>query len=279
MAKNKVSAPKNAGKQGGSAGSVTTVKDIVNEALSSTKGKLDTKESKFITNMIAQAAKTGKGISIAELEVIKREAVKQASLKDKAGVAAFKTQNIGKYIEDYKLKLSPAKETSGTVDPGFNIGNVSSTNITTVTGDSSSNKIPNKDNVVSLDRGTNDVSEITFLVFEKLGAVELTKFTRHDTVDGINPFYNIISNLSAIKKEYDASNLISFQKSNDSLYNAFSIKLENKIPGDEYLEDRGLNSYIYIDDNGALIIELINLTSDELIEVEIDTNGTIIEVR
>lgn len=276
MAKNKVSAPKNSGKQGGSAGTTKNVVKEVNAALSSTKGKLDTKESKFISNMIAQAAKTGKGISKAELDVIKREAVKQASLKDKAGVAASKLSNIGKYIEDYKLKLSKEFNATTSVESSMPSNILDSM---TVTGDSISNKIPNKDNLVSLDRNTNDVSEITFLVFEKLGAVELTKFTRQDTVDGINPYYNIISNLSAIKKEYDASNLVSFQKSNDSLYNAFSIKLENKIPGDEYLEDRGLDSYIYIDESGGLIIELINITSDELIEVEIDTNGTIIEVR
>jgi hypothetical protein len=275
MGKNKVSTPKNAGKQGGSAGTTASVIKQVNKELSSTKGKLDTKESKFITNMIAQAAKTGKGISLAELEVIKREAVKQASLKDKAGVAASKTKNIGKYIEDYKLKISKEKEANENIIFSSNASNTT----TTVTGDSSSNKIPNKDNVISLDRGTNDVAEITFLVFEKLGAVELTKFTRHDTVDGINPYYNIISNLSAIKKEYDPSNLVSFQKSDDSLFNAFSIKLENKIPGDEYLEDRNLDSYIYIDENGSLIIELINITPDELVEIEIDTNGTIVEVR
>lgn len=272
MAKNKVSAPSSGGKQGGSAGTTKNVVKQVNAALSSTKGKLDSKESKFITSMISQAAKTGKGISKAELEVIKREAVKQAALKDKAGVAGYKLKDVGKYIEDYKLKL--AKETS-VVTNSIPVDTYDYTS----TGDSTSNKIPNKDNVISLSRDINDVAEIASLVFEKLGAVELTKFTRHDTVDGINPYYNIISNLSAIKKEYDPSNLISSQKSSDSLYNAFSIKLENKIPGDEYLEDRGLDSYIYIDSTGNLIVELINITSDELVEVEIDTNGTIVEVR
>jgi len=273
MAKNKVSAPKSSGKQGGSAGTTTNVLNQVNAALSNTKGKLDSKESKFITSMIAQAAKTGKGISKAELEVIKKEAVKQASLKDKAGVAGYKLKDVGKYIEDYKLKLS--KESAVTIDTNVPLDTYSYNS----TGDSTSNKIPNKDNVISLSRDVNDVAEIAQLVFEKLGAVELTKFTRHDTVDGINPYYNIISNLSAIKKEYDPSNLISSQKSDDSLYNAFSIKLENKLPGDEYLEDRGLDSYIYVDETGNLIIELINITSDELVEVEIDTNGTIVEVR
>jgi hypothetical protein len=267
--------------RGGGGSAKVTATQLAKEVNSqvNTKG-LSKTESKFISSMITQAARTGLGISSKEKAVILNEARKQAEDKNKA-VAKNKTKNIGAFIknEKYKLELSAENDASGNVGGGGSGGGVSSTNITTVTGDSTSNKIPNKDNVISLGRNTNDVSEITFLVFEKLGAVELTKFTRHDTVDGINPFYNIISNLSAIKKEYDASNLISFQKSNDSLYNAFSIKLENKIPGDEYLEDRGLDSYIYIDDNGGLIIELINLTSDELIEVEIDTNGTIIEVR
>lgn len=274
MAKNKVSAPKNAGKQGGSAGTTKQVVAQVNKALSSTTGKLDSKESKFITSMISQAAKTGKGISKAELEVIKREAAKQASKSDKAGVASYKTKDVGKYIEKYKLKL--AEETSATTE-NF-IG--TPTNFETIIQDSNGSiKIPNKDNVISFSKDNYDVSDIVSLVFQKLGAVELTKFTRTDTVDGINPYYNIISNLSEIRKEYDPSNLISSQRSDDSLYNAFSIKLENKIPGDEYLSERGLDRYVYIDSNGDLIIELINITPDELVEIEIDTNGTIIEVR
>lgn len=273
MAKNKVSAPKSGGKQGGSAGTTKSVVKQVNAALSSTKGKLDSKESKFITSMIAQAAKTGKGISKAELEVIKREAVKQAALKDKAGVAGYKLKDVGKYIEDYKLKL--AKESNATTDAG-----IPTTDFVDTSSSSGPTLIPNKDNVISLSKDRNDVAEMTALIFEKLGAVELTKYTRHDTVDGINPYYNIISNLSSIRREYDPSDIISFQKSDTSVYNAFSIKLENKIPGDEYLDERGLDSYVYIDQaSGSLVIELINITPDELVEVEIDTNGTIIEVR
>jgi len=140
-------------------------------------------------------------------------------------------------------------------------------------------KLPEKDNVLSLTSNNIDEATIIAMVFEKLGAVELTKFTRTDTVEGINPYYNIISNLSTIKKEFDPSNLVASQKSDTSLYNAFSIKLSNKIPGDQYLEDRGLDNYIYVDTNGDLIIELDNITPDELVEVEIDTNGTIVEVR
>ena len=148
-----------------------------------------------------------------------------------------------------------------------------------VSNPTTSIKIPDKDNVLALTTNNIDEATITALVFEKLGAVELTKFTRNDTVEGINPYYNIISNLSAIKKEFNPSDIISSQKSDTSLLNAFSIKLNTKIPGDRYLTDRGLDSYIYIDVDGNLVIELDNITSDELVEIEIDTNGTIVEVR
>jgi hypothetical protein len=172
-------------------------------------------------------------------------------------------------------------------DPNYSAKYAVKMNTTTVSLESTqivsnpitSIKIPDKDNVIALNNNNIDEATITALVFEKLGAVELTKFTRNDTVEGINPYYNIISNLSAIKKEFDPSDIISFQKSDTSLLNAFSIKLNTKIPGDRYLADRGLDSYIYIDVDGNLIIELDNITSDELIEIEIDTNGTIVEVR
>jgi hypothetical protein len=79
-------------------------------------------------------------------------------------------------------------------------------------------KLPDKDNVLSLTNNNIDEATIIAMVFEKLGAVELTKFTRTDTVEGVNPYYNIVSNLSSIKKEFDPSNLIASQKSDTSLY-------------------------------------------------------------
>jgi hypothetical protein len=173
-------------------------------------------------------------------------------------------------ISNYTKALTAGGEVSMPSLPSF--PNSPSTSTTSI-------KLPDKDNVLSLANNNIDEATIIAMVFEKLGAVELTKFTRTDTVEGINPYYNIISNLSTIKKEFDPSNLVASQKSDTSLYNAFSIKLSNKIPGDQYLEDRGLDNYIYVDTNGDLIIELDNITPDELVEVEIDTNGTIVEVR
>jgi hypothetical protein len=190
--------------------------------------------------------------------------------KSKNNVTKTELAKIQAKIDKYTKVLTAGGEVGGQTTTSFSYNPSTST---------TSIKLPEKDNVLSLTTNNIDEATIIAMVFEKLGAVELTKFTRTDTVEGINPYYNIISNLSDIKKEFDPSNLVASQKSDTSLYNAFSIKLSNKIPGDQYLTDRALDNYIYIDTNGDLIIELDNMTPDELVEVEIDTNGTIVEVR
>jgi hypothetical protein len=202
----------------------------------------------------------------------------RASLQKDLKKYAKSSNNVTKAelakIQSKISKYTKALTAEATVSvPSFpSLPDISSTGTTSI-------KLPEKDNVISLTNNNVDEATIIAMVFEKLGAVELTKFTRTDTVEGINPYYNIVSNLSSIKKEFDPSNLVASQKSDTSLYNAFSIKLSNKIPGDQYLADRALDNYIYIDADGNLIIELDNMTPDELVEVEIDTNGTIVEVR
>jgi hypothetical protein len=124
------------------------------------------------------------------------------------------------------------------------------------------------------------------LLFENIGGIEIANIIRHDTVEGINPYYNIISNLSKIKNQIDPITLIARQKS--SLTPASfgkSITLFTRIPLSDYLEDIGVNDYIFIDDDdnsqtyGNLIIELVNLDGDELVEVEIAKTGTIYQVE
>lgn len=139
-------------------------------------------------------------------------------------------------------------------------------------------KMPSRDVVSLVDPGI-DSATIQNLLFENIGATELVKFTRHDTVDGINPYYDIISNLSDIKRRYDPASLISLQKPESSFFDIYTIKLDQKIPDQSYLNQNNLSDYIYIDTNGDLVIELTNLASDEIIEVEIDTSGTIYEVN
>lgn len=138
-------------------------------------------------------------------------------------------------------------------------------------------KTPERD-VVSLVSNPVDAETIQNLLFENIGANELTRFVRHDTVEGINPYYDIISNLSDIKRQFDPSNIISLQKTNSSFFDIYPIKLEYKIPDEKYLLENNLTDYVYIDTNGDLVIELTNMQDFEVVEVQIDTNGTIYEV-
>lgn len=133
---------------------------------------------------------------------------------------------------------------------------------------------PERD-VIELASQEVDSQTIQNLLFENIGANELTKFVRHDTVDGINPYYDIISNLSDIKRKFDPAALISLENSSNSFFDIYPIKLQDKIPDEQYLIDNALQDYVYIDVNGDLIIELVNVSSSEIIEVQIDTNGTI----
>lgn len=140
-----------------------------------------------------------------------------------------------------------------------------------------------------------DPKKIERAFFEQFSAIELSNVLRHDTVEGINQKYLIISNLSEVRRRYEASKQLSIMDKLSPLTSIFSIDLESKIPQQKYLQDNGLNQtysyldelnnlktvekgYFYINSNGDLIIELDNLDPSDIIQVQIDTNGTIYEV-
>ena len=131
-------------------------------------------------------------------------------------------------------------------------------------------KIPTRDVVVNLDDPGIDIAQIQNLLFENLSSLELTKFTKHDTVEGINPFYNVISNLSSINREFDPISLLSATKSSNSLFDVYGIDLINRLPED--------GNYAYIE-NGNIVINLNNMGPNESLEIEIDSSGTIYRVR
>ena len=112
------------------------------------------------------------------------------------------------------------------------------------------------------------------LIFENIGGQELLSITRSDIVNGQKISYQPIKNLSAIQQQYNPNNILGLQQTSDKYFAGFSIKLEDKIPN----EGNGENGEnIYLDDSGDLIIEFINLNSDEQIETQITLDGTIYE--
>jgi len=134
------------------------------------------------------------------------------------------------------------------------------------------------------------------ILFENVSAIELSIVERHDTIEGINQRYSIISNLSEVRKKYDAAKQLSTMDKSKPLTSIYTINIEDKIPQEDYLALENLNStyqyldennqvinrekgYYYIDTNGDLVIELINLERNQQVEVYIDTNGTIYKVE
>jgi hypothetical protein len=135
-------------------------------------------------------------------------------------------------------------------------------------------KDPGRD-VISFARNDLSPTGITNLLLEAIGGVEASTIARRDTVEGQNPYYDAISNVATIRKEYDATKLISKQTSNQSIFDIYAIDLNSKVPGDLYLRQRNLENFFYIADNGDLVIEFDNIIGDEQLQLEIAGGGTI----
>lgn len=141
-----------------------------------------------------------------------------------------------------------------------------------------------------------NVEHIQKILFENLSAVELSRIERHDTIQGINQKYSIISNLSEITKKYEIIKQLTIMEKFKPLTSIYTINIQDKIPQEDYILLESLGStyqyldendkivtrekgYYYIDTNGDLVIELINLERNQQVEVLIDTNGTIYKVE
>ena len=81
--------------------------------------------------------------------------------------------------------------------------------------------------------------------------------------------------MSSIQQQYNPNNILGIQSTSDKYFANFSIKLDEKIP--EY--PNGPNgTYVYLE-SGNIVIESINLESDEQVQVQISTGGTIYETQ
>jgi hypothetical protein len=115
------------------------------------------------------------------------------------------------------------------------------------------------------------------LVFEDIGGHELLSISRNDIINGQRVSYSPIKNLGLIQQTYNPNNLFSLQKTSDKYFANFAIKFDEKVP-EEGNGENGVNVYIE-EATGDLIIETINMNSDEQVESEIAINGTIYEAN
>lgn len=140
-----------------------------------------------------------------------------------------------------------------------------------------------------------DTSNIPSLLFEEFSAIELASVERSYTIDGVRQPYSIVSNLSDIRRRYNATRELTIMDKLSPMDGVYAIDLKSKIPDDTYIENNNLNTTyqyldeannqvtvekgnVYIDTNGDLILEFNNIRDNELVQIQLDVNGTIYEV-
>lgn len=102
------------------------------------------------------------------------------------------------------------------------------------------------------------------LEYEVVSGTELINISRSDIIDGREVIYSPIKNLSSLRRKFNPNNIIAMPSTSSSLFSKYPIDLINRGPYEPYFND-----------DGDLVIEIDDIREDEVIEVEVDSSGTI----
>ena len=114
------------------------------------------------------------------------------------------------------------------------------------------------------------------VLFEDFGGQELLSIARSDTVNGQDVLYQPFKNLGIIRDQYSPNSLLSIQETSDRFFANFLITLNEKIPSVGN-GPNGTNFYFDLA-TGDGIIELVNMLSDEQVEIQILNAGIIEDI-
>jgi hypothetical protein len=118
--------------------------------------------------------------------------------------------------------------------------------------------------VILFDSGTIAPEYLIELEYEDISGMELINMSRSDLIDGQSVIYSPIKNLSYLRTKYNPNNIIAIPSYTSSEFSKYRIDL--------ILRGIGLP---YFDEEGNLVIEIEDVRQDELVEVQIDSSGTI----
>jgi hypothetical protein len=139
------------------------------------------------------------------------------------------------------------------------------------------------------------IDAMSGLIFEKIGGQEIINMTRHDTVDGRNVTYQLISNNSKISDAYNPNNMVSISGTLSQYFANFGIRLDIHIPesGTGPREDpedpNSRRAYVYVEtqnpatgflgtgmeiNKNSLVIDVVNMKANEQVEIQILNDGT-----
>jgi hypothetical protein len=113
------------------------------------------------------------------------------------------------------------------------------------------------------------------LLFESVAGQELLTIARNDTVNGQDVVYQPFKNLNILQDTYNPTKLLAIYDTSESFFGAFAIDLRSKIP----LVGTGIGGKnYYLTSLGDLVIEVVNIASDEQVEFQVADSGTIEEL-
>jgi hypothetical protein len=118
--------------------------------------------------------------------------------------------------------------------------------------------------VILFDSGTVSPEYLIELEYEDISGMELINMSRSDLIDGQSVIYSPIKNLSYLRNKYNPNNIIAIPSYSYSEFSKYRIDLIL----------RGIRDP-YFDENGSMVIEIDDIKEEELIEVQIDSSGTI----
>lgn len=128
------------------------------------------------------------------------------------------------------------------------------------------------------------IETMTNLVMEDIGGQELINISRSDLINGQNVNYSPIKNMSAINAEYNPLNIFNMQGIPQTIFNNFSIILEDHVPAFgtgtgpalplTLNPSAAIKDSVYFDDNGNIVVNVTGLSNEDQVEIEIMTNTT-----
>ena len=106
------------------------------------------------------------------------------------------------------------------------------------------------------------------LIFQNIGGQEIINISRSDMINGQNVTYQPIKNITSLFYQYNPQNIVALQRVDRDYFKNFPIKLNDRLP--EW-------PYIYVNEDGDLVIELINMLPSESVEVQVVSRGRVLD--
>jgi hypothetical protein len=146
-------------------------------------------------------------------------------------------------------------------------------------GSSSSSTEPVKSAPIDTVIFEDEAFSAEFLVgalFEDIVGQELLTISRNDTVNGQSVSYQPIQNLGLLQQTYNPNNIIGLSETSFNIFSSFVIQLNDRIP--TISSQNTTNNYYVDSETGNIVIELINMPTNEQVEFQVATSGTIEEL-